>query len=264
MYWIFKVGGWWLKVPVCWDDELTSSATNLSNFQWIGNCVFIILHLDIPSERLEQRRKSCKQVWEVRYCRSRSISQGAAGLSVASPRLHRDLHRLSQEGGIPVSSLPLHSARPGRNCQTIKKILIIGEKVFRQWTINSGGRQLLGNISPCFIVHCSWYDINTILEIQTKTVSLQVSHGAGSTLEGSHNNAALTALRTLANNGLDCVQENWSGNISILTSQFSYSKYSLFVWLITFRMKTFSFSDHWRFKKFHQISPRKKHQIFFC
>jgi len=31
----------------------------------------------------------------------------------------------------------------------------------------------------------------------------QVSHGAGSTLEGSHNNAALTALRTLANNGLD-------------------------------------------------------------
>merc|ERR1711915_504350 len=31
----------------------------------------------------------------------------------------------------------------------------------------------------------------------------QVSHGAGSTLEGSHNNAALTALRTLANTGLD-------------------------------------------------------------
>ena len=33
----------------------------------------------------------------------------------------------------------------------------------------------------------------------------QVSHGAGSTLEGSHNNAALTALRTLANTGLDTV-----------------------------------------------------------
>ena len=36
----------------------------------------------------------------------------------------------------------------------------------------------------------------------------QVSHGAGGTLEGSHNNAALTALRTLANNGLDSVQQD--------------------------------------------------------
>ena len=34
---------------------------------------------------------------------------------------------------------------------------------------------------------------------------VQGSHGAGSTLEGSHNNAALTALRTLANTGLDGV-----------------------------------------------------------
>merc|ERR1712241_292037 len=44
--------------------------------------------------------------------------------------------------------------------------------------------------------------------VSLSTVPAQVSHGAGSTLEGSHNNAALTALRTLANNGLDCVQEN--------------------------------------------------------
>jgi len=38
----------------------------------------------------------------------------------------------------------------------------------------------------------------------------QVSHGAGATLEGSHNNAAHTALRALASNGLDSVQENGS------------------------------------------------------
>jgi len=36
----------------------------------------------------------------------------------------------------------------------------------------------------------------------------QVSHGAGSTLEGSHNNAAHNALRSLANNGLDNVANN--------------------------------------------------------
>jgi len=36
----------------------------------------------------------------------------------------------------------------------------------------------------------------------------QVSHGAGSTLEGSHNNAAHNALRALANNGLDNVSNN--------------------------------------------------------
>jgi len=41
----------------------------------------------------------------------------------------------------------------------------------------------------------------------------QVSHGAGPTLEGSHNNAAHTALRTLANNGLDSVtQDNSNGS----------------------------------------------------
>jgi double-stranded RNA-binding protein Staufen len=39
----------------------------------------------------------------------------------------------------------------------------------------------------------------------------QVSHGAGATLEGSHNNAAHTALRTLASNGLDTVVENGQG-----------------------------------------------------
>merc|ERR1719282_51358 len=39
----------------------------------------------------------------------------------------------------------------------------------------------------------------------------QVSHGAGSTLEGSHNNAALTALRTLANTGLDNVTGDNNG-----------------------------------------------------
>jgi len=40
--------------------------------------------------------------------------------------------------------------------------------------------------------------------VSLSTTPAQVSHGAGGTLEGSHNNAALTALRTLANNGLDC------------------------------------------------------------
>lgn len=41
--------------------------------------------------------------------------------------------------------------------------------------------------------------------VSLSTTPPQVSHGAGSTLEGSHNNAALTALRTLANTGLDSV-----------------------------------------------------------
>jgi len=35
----------------------------------------------------------------------------------------------------------------------------------------------------------------------------QVSHGAGATLEGSHNSAALTALRSLASKGLDSVNQ---------------------------------------------------------
>ena len=34
-------------------------------------------------------------------------------------------------------------------------------------------------------------------------IYLQVSHGAGSTLEGSHNSAAHTALKSLASTGLD-------------------------------------------------------------
>lgn len=46
--------------------------------------------------------------------------------------------------------------------------------------------------------------------VSLSTTPAQVSHGAGGTLEGSHNNAALTALRTLANNGLDSVQDNGS------------------------------------------------------
>lgn len=41
--------------------------------------------------------------------------------------------------------------------------------------------------------------------VSLSTTPPQVSHGAGSTLEGSHNSAALTALRTLANTGLDNV-----------------------------------------------------------
>ena len=41
--------------------------------------------------------------------------------------------------------------------------------------------------------------------VSLSTSPPQVSHGAGPTLEGSHNNAAHTALRTLANNGLDSV-----------------------------------------------------------
>jgi len=39
--------------------------------------------------------------------------------------------------------------------------------------------------------------------VSLSTTPPQVSHGAGPTLEGSHNNAAHTALRTLANTGLD-------------------------------------------------------------
>jgi len=41
--------------------------------------------------------------------------------------------------------------------------------------------------------------------VSLSTNPAQVSHGAGSTLESSHNNAALTALKTLANTGLDSV-----------------------------------------------------------
>ena len=47
--------------------------------------------------------------------RSRSVSEGAAGLSVSSPRLHRDLHWLSQEGRVPVPCLPLHHTSPGQS-----------------------------------------------------------------------------------------------------------------------------------------------------
>jgi len=39
----------------------------------------------------------------------------------------------------------------------------------------------------------------------------QVSHGAGATLEGSHNSAALTALRSLASKGLDSVTGQGQG-----------------------------------------------------
>lgn len=41
--------------------------------------------------------------------------------------------------------------------------------------------------------------------VSLSTNPAQVSHGAGPTLEGSHNNAAHTALRALANTGLDNV-----------------------------------------------------------
>ena len=34
-------------------------------------------------------------------------------------------------------------------------------------------------------------------------ISVKVSHGAGSSLEGSHNSAAHTALKSLASTGLD-------------------------------------------------------------
>jgi len=51
--------------------------------------------------------------------------------------------------------------------------------------------------------------------VSLSTTPAQVSHGAGSTLEGSHNNAALTALRTLANNGLDSVQQDNGGSLKI-------------------------------------------------
>jgi len=50
--------------------------------------------------------------------------------------------------------------------------------------------------------------------VSLSTTPAQVSHGAGGTLEGSHNNAALTALRTLANNGLDSVQQD-NGSLKI-------------------------------------------------
>merc|ERR1719357_267033 len=47
--------------------------------------------------------------------------------------------------------------------------------------------------------------------VSLSTTPPQVSHGAGATLEGSHNNAAHTALKTLASNGLDTVVENGQG-----------------------------------------------------
>merc|ERR1712106_1111880 len=54
--------------------------------------------------------------------------------------------------------------------------------------------------------------------VSLSTTPPQVSHGAGPTLEGSHNNAAHTALRTLANNGLDSVgvpQDSTNGSLKV-------------------------------------------------
>jgi len=55
--------------------------------------------------------------------------------------------------------------------------------------------------------------------VSLSTTPPQVSHGAGPTLEGSHNNAAHTALRTLANNGLDTVgtQDNSNGSLKVVS-----------------------------------------------
>jgi len=54
--------------------------------------------------------------------------------------------------------------------------------------------------------------------VSLSTTPPQVSHGAGPTLEGSHNNAAHTALRTLANNGLDNVtQDNTNGALNVVS-----------------------------------------------
>jgi len=54
--------------------------------------------------------------------------------------------------------------------------------------------------------------------VSLSTTPPQVSHGAGPTLEGSHNNAAHTALRTLANNGLDNVsQDNTNGAVKVVS-----------------------------------------------
>jgi len=54
--------------------------------------------------------------------------------------------------------------------------------------------------------------------VSLSTTPPQVSHGAGATLEGSHNNAAHTALRTLANNGLDTVtQDNTNGSVKVVS-----------------------------------------------
>ena len=47
-------------------------------------------------------------------CRSRSVSEGAAGLSVSSPRLHSDLHWLSQEGRVFVPCVALHYTSTGQ------------------------------------------------------------------------------------------------------------------------------------------------------
>jgi len=54
--------------------------------------------------------------------------------------------------------------------------------------------------------------------VSLSTTPPQVSHGAGPTLEGSHNNAAHTALRTLANNGLDTVSQdnNTNGSVKVV------------------------------------------------
>jgi len=55
--------------------------------------------------------------------------------------------------------------------------------------------------------------------VSLSTTPPQVSHGAGPTLEGSHNNAAHTALRTLANNGLDTVSQdsNTNGSVKVVS-----------------------------------------------
>merc|ERR1712117_318435 len=54
--------------------------------------------------------------------------------------------------------------------------------------------------------------------VSLSTTPPQVSHGAGPPLEGSHNNAAHTALRTLANNGLDTVtQDNTNGSVKVVS-----------------------------------------------
>ena len=54
----------------------------------------------------------------------------------------------------------------------------------------------------------------------TQATIVQVSHGAGPTLEGSHNNAAHTALRTLANNGLDTVSQDNNTNGGVVFELF--------------------------------------------
>merc|ERR1711892_1655030 len=55
--------------------------------------------------------------------------------------------------------------------------------------------------------------------VSLSTNPTQVSHGAGATPEGSHNSAAHTALRTLANNGLDTVgtQDHSNGSLKVVS-----------------------------------------------